>query len=207
MSYIFLLVFYLSIFLEFIIIIIIIITRLVRGLGMGKKIHRWSIRPPPEMVQYFEEHQDLFDGMKSNMISAMWNEFKMSQRTEVEKRLKLIESERLSLQAKLNDFMARERLTFQIETGKERATSKFDTVVVEFQKTAKRNWKIAKSFRNLHGKQRTKEENFHELMEVPVARLRKELKLSNGLSDDLLLESALKGILLQTLQEKGVEPG
>ena len=41
----------------------------------------------------------------------------MNQRTEVEKRLKLIESVRLSLQAKLYDFMARERLTFQIEAG------------------------------------------------------------------------------------------
>jgi len=159
------------------------------------------------MVQYFEEHQDQFDGVKSNMISLMWAEFKMNQRTEVEKRLKLIETERLSLQAKLNDFMARERLTFQIDNGKERPTSKFDTVVVEFQKTAKRNWKIAKPFTTLHGKKRTKEQNFHDLMEVPLARLRRELNLSNGLTDDLLLDAAQKGILLQTLTEHNVGPG
>ena len=153
------------------------------------------------MVQYFEEHQDHFDGVKSNMITLMWAEFKMNQRIEVEKRLKLIESERLSLQAKLNDFMTRERLTFQIEKGDVRPTSKFDTEVVEFQKTTKRNWKMAKSFTTLHGKKRTKEQNFHDLMEVPLGRLRRELKLSTGLSDDHLLEAARKGTLLQTLTE------
>lgn len=158
------------------------------------------------MVQYFEEHRDQFDGVKSNMITQMWTEFRMNQRTEVEKRLKLIEAERLSLQAKLNDFMARERLTFQIETGEKRPTSKFDTVVVEFQRTAKRNWKMAKPFTTLHGKKRTKEQNFHDLMEVPLARLRRELNLSNGMSDDLLLNAAKKGILLQTLAEQNVGP-
>ena len=168
---------------------------------MAKKEHRWSIRPPPEMVQYFEEHQDQFDGVKANMISLMWAEFRLNQRSEVEKRLKLIESERLSLQAKLNDFMARERLSFQIETGKEKATSKFDVEVIEFQKIAKRNWKMAKPFTTLQGKKRTKEQNFHDLMEVPLARLRRELKLSTGISDDRLLEDAQKGILLVTLTE------
>jgi len=153
------------------------------------------------MVTYFEEHQDQFDGVKANMISQMWTEFRMNQRSEVEKRLKLIESERLSLQAKLNDFMARERLTFQIEAGVEKPNSKFDTEVMEFQKIAKRNWKIAKPFTNLHGMKRTKEQNFHDLMEVPLARLRKELKLSTGISDDRLLEDARKGVLLVTLNE------
>jgi len=153
------------------------------------------------MIRYFEEHQDLFDGVKSNMISAMWNEFRMNQRSEVEKRLKLIESERLSLQAKLNDFMARERLTFQIGAGAKKAQSKFDTEVMEFQKIAKRNWKIAKPFTNLHGKKRTKEQNFHDLMEVPLARLRRELMLSTGISDDVLLQDGLKGMLLKTLNE------
>jgi len=97
--------------------------------------------------------------------------------------------------------MARERLSFQIETGKEKATSKFDVEVVEFQKTAKRNWKMAKPFTTLQGKKRTKEQNFHDLMEVPLARLRRELKLSTGISDDRLLEDAQKGILLVTLTE------
>ena len=168
---------------------------------MARKERIWSIRPSPEMIRYFEEHQDQFDGVKANMISLMWTAFRMSQRSEVEKRLKLIESERLSLQAKLNDFMARERLSFQIETGKEKATSKFDVEVVEFQKTAKRNWKMAKPFTTLQGKKRTKEQNFHDLMEVPLARLRRELKLSTGISDDRLLEDAQKGILLVTLTE------
>ena len=168
---------------------------------MVRKEDRWTVRPPPEMIQYFEEHRDQFDGKKSTMIQRMWEEFRMCQRTEVEKRLKLIESERLSLQAKLNDFMARERLTFQIEAGAEKPKSKFDVEVVEFQKIAKRNWKVAKPFTNLHGKKRTKEQNFHDLMEVPLARLRRELKLSTGISDDRLLEDAKKGILLVTLTE------
>ena len=171
-----------------------------------KKEVRWSVRLPPDMVHYFEEHQDQFDGVKSNMIFLMWTEFKMNQRVEVEKRLHLIESERLSLQAKLNDFMTRERLTFQIEAGDARATSKFDTEVVDFQKTTKRNWKMAKPFTTLQGKRRTKEQNFHDLMEVPLGRLRRELKLTTGLSDDLLLEAAQKGTLLQTLADLNVGP-
>ncbi len=168
---------------------------------MVRKEQRWTVRPPHEMIRYFEEHQDQFDGVKANMISMMWAEFRLNQRSEVEKRLKLIESERLSLQAKLNDFMARERLSFQIETGKEKATSKFDTEVMDFQKVAKRNWKLAKPFTTLQGKKRTKEQNFHDLMEVPLGRLRRELKLSTGISDDRLLEDAQKGILLVTLTE------
>jgi hypothetical protein len=171
------------------------------GFLLARKKKIWSIRPPPEMVQYFEEHQDQFDGVKANMISLMWAEFRMSQRSELEKRLKLIESERLSLQARLSDFMAKERLSFQIETGEEKATSKFDVEVIDFQKIAKRNWKIAKPFTTLQGKRRTKEQNFHDLMEVPLARLRRELKLSTGISDDRLLEDAQKGALLVTLTE------
>ena len=185
-----------------------IITKLTkhRGTTLAKKEVRWSVRLPPDMFRYFEEHQDQFDGVKSNMIFLMWTEFKMNQRVEVEKRLHLIEAERLSLQAKLNDFMTRERLTFQIETGDTRATSKFDTEVVDFQKTTKRNWKMAKPFTTLQGKRRTKEQNFHDLMEVPLGRLRRELKLSTGLSDDLLLEAAQKGTLLQTLADLNVGP-
>ena len=166
-----------------------------------RKEHRWTVRLPPDMVQYFEKHQDQFDGVKSNMISLMWEEFKMNQRVEVEKRLRLIESERLSLQAKLNDFMTRERLTFQIESGDVKPKSKFDTEVVEFQKTTKRNWKMAKPFTTLQGKKRSKEQNFHDLMEVPLGRLRRELKLSTTISDDLLLEAAQKGTILQVLAE------
>ena len=151
------------------------------------------------MIDYFNKHLDQFDGVKSNMIVLMWTEFRMNQRTEVEKRLKLIESERLSLQAKLSDFMARERLSFHIETGKERPISKFDVEVIQFQKVTKRNWKMAKPFTNLHGKKRTKEQNFHDLMEIPLVRLRKELNLSTVIGDERLLKDALKGILLVTL--------
>jgi len=173
---------------------------------LTKKEHRWSIRPSAEMAQYYEEHQDQFNGVKTNMIHLMWSKFKASQRSELKKRLQLIEAERLQIQTKLNESLRRDRLAFQIDTGDEKPSSKFDAMVVEFQDMTKRNWMIAKPFTTLQGKRRTKEQNFHDLMEVPLERLRNKLKLSTGLSDDLLLETAKNGNLLQKLTDLNAGP-